>query len=140
MFAKNLFRRLFLKPFRVVKRSPILNRPRALARRIELLEDRLAPALLGLETSDQLVNSVGMTVAQGGPRIAMKPDGSGFVVVWQGPDGGGGMSPDSGIFARIYNANWQPVGNEFPVNTTLPEQQYEPAVAIDAAGNFVVVW
>jgi hypothetical protein len=33
-----------------------------------------------------------------------------------------------------------PVGGEFQVNTYTPGHQYEPAVATDGAGNFVVVW
>ena len=34
----------------------------------------------------------------------------------------------------------QPVGPEFQVNTYTTEQQFRPAVASDANGNFVVVW
>src|SRR5262245_19310864 len=82
---------------------------------VEELEDRITPSQIGLEASDQLVNNVATTGDQGAARVAMKPDGTGFVVVWQGPDGGGGAE-DLGVYARMYNANWQPVGGQFAVN------------------------
>ncbi len=39
-------------------------------------------------------------------------------------------------------AGWaqDPVGGEFQINTYTPSFQYRPAMASDAAGNFVVVW
>jgi hypothetical protein len=35
---------------------------------------------------------------------------------------------------------WQPQGSEFQVNSYTPSDQLHPAVASDAAGNFVVLW
>jgi hypothetical protein len=58
-----------------------------------------------------------------------------FVVAWTGEDGS-----DNGIFARRYDAAGQPRGGEFQVNTHTSNWQYHPAVAADAAGNFVVAW
>src|SRR5262249_58360141 len=121
------------------RHPPVRRPPGPAGLRIEQLEDRTVPSQIGLEASDQLVNNVNTTGDQGVPKVAMKPDGSGFVVVWEGPDGGGGAS-DLGVYARIYNANWQPVGSEFQVNTTTTDQQYEPDVAVDASGNFGIVW
>src|SRR5688500_7259612 len=67
---------------------------------------------------------------------AIASDGSGrYVVVWSGA---GADDPD-GIYARLYDAAG-PLGGSFPVNTTTGGTQSEPAVAMDDAGAFVVVW
>ncbi|MCA1971595.1 MAG: tandem-95 repeat protein [Caenispirillum sp.] len=73
---------------------------------------------------------------QSEPQVAMAADGS-FVVVWQsmGQDGGGW-----GVYAQRYDAAGVAQGSEFRVNTTTVLDQAAPAVAMDAAGNFVVVW
>ncbi len=74
--------------------------------------------------------------AQFAPRIAMNQNGD-FVVVWTsaGQDGGG-----TGIFGQRFGPSGAKVGAEFPVNTYTTGTQGEPAVAIDGAGDFVVVW
>jgi hypothetical protein len=76
------------------------------------------------------------TNAQDRPAVTMSDAGS-FVVVWQsfGQDGS-----NYGIFGRRFDAAGQPLGGEFQVNTYTTNVQYRPAVASDAAGNFVVVW
>ena len=68
--------------------------------------------------------------------IAMDAN-SDFVVVWSSylQDGN-----SNGIFGQRFDTNCSPVGDEFPVNTTTIGNQKMPAVAMDAAGNFVVVW
>ena len=66
--------------------------------------------------------------------VAMSPAGN-FVVAWMGPD-----SSESGIFAQRYNAAGVKQGAEIRVNTTLANQQTNPAVAMDAAGDFVITW
>ena len=69
--------------------------------------------------------------------IAMDGDGD-FVVAWRRPDT---LSPPSyGIFARRYNAAGAPQGDEFQVNTTTAGDQRGPAVAMDADGDFIVIW
>jgi len=64
-------------------------------------------------------------------------DADRFVVVWQSAnqDGGG-----AGIFGRRFDSTGSPLGGEFPINTTTAGDQRQPDVAMDAAGNFVVVW
>ncbi|HTS52720.1 MAG TPA: DUF4347 domain-containing protein, partial [Burkholderiales bacterium] len=65
-------------------------------------------------------------------------DGSGnYVIVWSsnGQDGSG-----QGIYAQRYNAAGVVQGGEFRVNTTTSNDQTDPAVAMDANGNFVVAW
>jgi hypothetical protein len=69
------------------------------------------------------------------PAVAAVGGGD-FVVVWvsQGQDGSG-----DGIFGR-YVGSGGPSGLEFMANTTTLNRQEAPAVASDAAGNFVVAW
>ncbi len=70
------------------------------------------------------------------PRVAA--DGLGrFIVVWESDvhDGSG-----YGIFARIYGADSQPIGPEFLVNSITSGDQFNPAVAGENDGGFVVCW
>lgn len=82
-----------------------------------------------------LVNS---TVNSGStrPAVAMDDDGD-FVVVWQdfGDDGSG-----YGIYGQRYDAAGQAQGLNFQVNTVTDNAQRRPDVAMDADGDFVVVW
>jgi hypothetical protein len=78
------------------------------------------------------------------PSSAMDADGD-FVVVWMSEQDGGAGTPGSysgayGIYAQRYNAAGVPQGSEFRVNTHTTGPQMDPAVAMDADGNFVVVW
>jgi hypothetical protein len=70
------------------------------------------------------------------PKVASDPAGN-FVVVWpsQGQDGS-----YYGIFAQRFNASGARQGGEFRVNAYTTGRQYGGSVAMDAAGNFVVVW
>ena len=73
---------------------------------------------------------------QGLPSVAMDVAGD-FVVTWQsfGQDGSG-----MGIYAQRYSADGVTQGGEFKVNTFTLENQESPSVAMDAAGDFVIVW
>ncbi|MBT4520861.1 MAG: hypothetical protein HOC23_12725 [Halieaceae bacterium] len=86
-------------------------------------------------TSEQVVNSE-TSSQQWNPWVAMDNDGD-FVVVWQsyGQDG-----PDYGVYGQRYNAAAVPQGPEFQVNTYTTGHQDDPSVAMDADGDFVVVW
>jgi hypothetical protein len=44
------------------------------------------------------------------------------------------------VYAQRYNAAGIPQGSEFHVNTFTPQLQFDSSVAMDAAGNFVIVW
>lgn len=68
------------------------------------------------------------------PAVAMDVAGN-FVVAWHGP---GVIEED--IFARRFDANGQPLGGEFMVNTVTGSRQLSPAVAMNNDGDFVVVW
>ena len=68
------------------------------------------------------------------PSIAMRDDG-GFVVAWEGED-----ANNSGVFARRYDNTGVAQGGVLAVNLTTQGEQQRPDVAMDAVGNFVVVW
>ncbi|WP_374498923.1 DUF4347 domain-containing protein [Zoogloea sp.] len=70
------------------------------------------------------------------PQVAMDASGN-FVVVWEstGQDGS-----SNGIYAQRYNSSGVAQGSEFRVNSTTTYDQLEPAVAMDASGNFVIAW
>jgi hypothetical protein len=76
------------------------------------------------------------TDAQTSPSVAMAGTGN-FVVVWRSDlqDGSAG-----GIFGQRYDASGVPQGSEFQVSSYTTENQYVPDVAMDADGDFVVVW
>ncbi len=68
------------------------------------------------------------------PAVAMDTAGN-FVVTWAATVAG-----NTDVYARRYNAAGEALGTEFPVNTTTTNVQTTPKVAIDANGNFVIVW
>ncbi len=103
---------------------------------------------------------VEVNVTKTGPQafgsVAMAPDGS-FVIVWSGNGVNSGGRPTdlpaqgqvdgSGIWMRRYDAAGNPRdAGERLVNTTVPTGvsqdpvQQHPSVAMDADGNYVVVW
>lgn len=65
--------------------------------------------------------------------VAVDNSGRG-VVAWTNDVSG------PGVRARLFNADGSFNGGEFTVNTTASGDQDNSAVAMDAAGNFVVVW
>ena len=84
------------------------------------------PFLVNTTTTDDQIN----------PAVAMNAAGN-FVITWQihNQDGSGW-----GVYAQSYNAAGQAQGGELLVNTTTQNDQVVPAVAMDAAGNFVITW
>lgn len=79
---------------------------------------------------------------QTSPEVSSDASGN-FVVVWQSlyqDGGGGGYDRDWGVFGQRYDSEGNPLGGEFQVNTYTTDTQWQPSVASDASGNFVVVW
>ena len=115
-----------------------MSRPRQNPLALEALEDRAVPAIIALDASDLIVANTAGTDES--PDVAMRPDGTGFVVVWSAPDGGGGGGGDRGVYFRRYNSNWQPIAAAALANSVTSDTQNDPTVGIDAAGNFVIAW
>ena len=90
-------------------------------------------SLVGDET---LVN---MTVEdlQAYPKVALTSDSGEFTVVWSSrhQDGDGW-----GIFARRFDADNEPLGDEFQVNETTTGSQHKAAIDADASGGTVITW
>jgi len=82
------------------------------------------------------------------PDVAMDNDGN-FVVTWTTVGQDNEDADDEGIFARVFNAdgtaryvdpNTGLSLGEFQVNATVLDDQFDSAVAMDADGDFPVVW
>ena len=71
------------------------------------------------------------------PCVAAFADGR-FVVVWTSEDGQDGS--EEGVFGRRYDANGNPAGGAFQVNSFTDDGQFEPSVATTSGNRFVVVW
>ncbi len=71
------------------------------------------------------------------PAVAVDGDGD-FVIVWDSADSPPDL--DLGIRGRRYASDGAPLGDEFLVNSYLEGPQLFSDVAVDTAGNFVVVW
>lgn len=87
----------------------------------------------------------GMLVSANAQNASVAMDAAGdFVVAWQSYAVGGNFNgldgSGSGIYGQKYTAAGQTQGNSFMVNTYTTGQQALPSAAIDAAGDFVVVW
>jgi len=73
---------------------------------------------------------------QSNPSVAMDADGN-FVVTWESLYQDGDFT---GVYAQRFNSVGTPVGPEFQVNTHTSDEQYDPDVAMDASGDFVITW
>ena len=69
------------------------------------------------------------------PQIFGFPDG-GYLAVWEG----GGPGDDYGIFAQRFNSAGVKVGGQQLINTASVDTQTEHMVAVQANGNYLVVW
>jgi hypothetical protein len=90
---------------------------------------------LGSETLVNTTTNNLQRTHEGAQAVATDANGN-FVIVWSG----NGTGDADGIFAQRYNALGVPQGSEFRVNTTTTGVQTSPAVAMDADGDFVIVW
>ncbi|HEX4299302.1 MAG TPA: Ig-like domain-containing protein, partial [Gammaproteobacteria bacterium] len=70
------------------------------------------------------------------PDVKMDVAGD-FVVTWDAQQTG---SNSIDIYARRFASTGLPVAQEFRVNTTTANAQVFPAIALDAAGDSVIVW
>ena len=89
----------------------------------------------GAVGSEFQVNTDNIPNFQANPTVAMNAGGN-FVISWTSFDQDG----TNGIYAQRYNSAGGAVGNEFQANTTISSFQYNPTVAIDADGNFIISW
>jgi hypothetical protein len=79
------------------------------------------------------------TGSQGGPDVAIAPDGS-FVVVWVGDQSSGDDDSDASIQMRRFDSRGAALGDDFQVNQYTTGRQNSPQVAMTPSGEFAVVW
>jgi len=70
-------------------------------------------------------------------KVAMDASGN-FVVAWESNQEAGTSSDN--IYAQRYDSTGTKIGANFLVNTTTAGDQDQVDIAMDSAGNFVVVW
>jgi len=85
--------------------------------------------------SEFSVNAI-TTRDQDHPAIAISSFGQ-FAIVWQSQNQNGNSSD---IYERLYRPDGGTLKAEFRVNRTAAGNQTNPSVAVDGAGNSVVVW
>ncbi|HXK22359.1 MAG TPA: hypothetical protein VMS55_06730, partial [Myxococcota bacterium] len=73
------------------------------------------------------------------PAVAADAAG-GFVVVWESRGSSGSDHSGFSVQGQRYASNGAAQGGQFQVNTFVANDQFGPAVATDADGDFVVVW
>ncbi len=76
---------------------------------------------------------------QSAPQVGVGSDGS-FVVVWESFGSSGNDDSVSSVQGQRFASDGSAVGGEFQVNSYTSGAQGEPVVAVDEAGDFVVVW
>lgn len=89
--------------------------------------------LIPLEAADIPVAATGE--GDQAAEVAMRADGTGFVVTYESPDIDG-----TGIYFKRYDANWQLVQGPLKANTFNINEQKAPSIGMDASGNFVIAW
>ncbi|MBN4006436.1 hypothetical protein [Nostoc sp. LPT] len=75
--------------------------------------------------------------SQSNSTVAIDTNGN-FVISWQ--SFGQDESSSNGIYAQGYNSAGVAVGTEFRVNSTTSGNQFNPTIAMDADGDFVISW
>jgi hypothetical protein len=95
-------------------------------------------ALVSISDDEATEGRINTTVqyAQVRPSVAMNASGT-TVVVWDSWKQDGDQW---GIFGQRLDIGGDPVGGEFPVNTTATGEQMIPAVAVSTGGGFMVAW
>ncbi|HPI37919.1 MAG TPA: T9SS type A sorting domain-containing protein [Ignavibacteriaceae bacterium] len=92
---------------------------------------------LSFSQSEFLINTY-LDSTQRDPQIAIDAQGN-YVVVWQSFNQVSSIS-EGDIYLQRYNALDQKIGTETLVNTITNKNQERPALAMNSAGNFVIVW
>ena len=122
--------------------------PRILFLCFSLIFFSLMPGFTNAQTTGftQLVDEQRANNITAGPQyiytwssrtIAIQPDG-GYIVGWVDADGNDGNK--LGIYARRFNADGTPAGDQFLVNTVTSGDQTDVTVATSPDGSFLVGW
>jgi hypothetical protein len=99
---------------------------------VERLESRSLLSVVPAGSEFQVNTST--TIYQDTPSVAVDADGD-FVITWNSAH-----SEYGDVYAQRYSAAGVRQGDEFRVNTYTTLSQANPSVAMDAYGDFVIVW
>jgi hypothetical protein len=118
--------------------------PASAVHQFEFTYDFVDPPAVGVDSLDRTVfqdRTVNRLSAgdQLAPAVALTPDGA-FVAVWQDDSSDTDGAGNHDIFLRGFAAGGCVGFADARVHTDGAGHQQEPAVAVDAAGNFVVAW
>jgi Ca2+-binding RTX toxin-like protein len=81
------------------------------------------------------------TTLENKPTVAMSSLTGEFVIAWESNQVlAAASSTSNNIFARVYNSSGVHKGDQFVVNSTLPDRQRNASVAMDGSGRFVIAW
>ena len=97
----------------------------------------VAVTALGSETRVNTTTTNAQSISANANQALATDANGNFVVVWSSNLQDGALN---GIYAQRFNADGTAQGSEFRVNSTTADDQINPAVAIDGAGNFVAIW
>ena len=107
----------------------------------------LSPSAIQAQRFDADGNTIGTEfqvntttqAVEDAPRIAFHSDGS-FMIVWETSKTPGDEDGWGAIAAQQFDADANPVGSEFAVNTYTLQTQDQPSIATNGSGSFVVTW
>ncbi len=92
----------------------------------------------GTKSGSEFQANTATNGSQQEPAITVLTNGR-FVVTWADTSGTAG-DQSTAIRARVFDPDGTPAGNEFLVNTTTDDQQYEPTITALSDGRFVAAW
>jgi hypothetical protein len=98
----------------------------------------------GIQQGNEFTVNVITTGSQTNAKIATLSSGD-FAITWVDPshlaDSGQLADPSvTAIKARVFHADGTPVTGELSVNTSTLNSQFDPSIAADNNGNFVIAW
>jgi len=98
-----------------------------------------SPLTASVNGSEDVQVNTGTAGAQSSPAVAVAGDGH-FLVVWESESSAGSDTDGWSIQGRCFDANGEPLADDFQVNTVTTGDQQAPSLAATADGGFVVVW
>ena len=94
---------------------------------------------IGATTGTELRANVATAGVQQAPTVAAASNGN-FVIAWEAVDPAGGSDASLDIYTRVFDSTGAEISAEARVNTDMLRDQVTPQAAMDADGDFAIVW